>query len=186
MDRSQALEALKATGTRLEGAGVIDQITVILGGAVAAMVTAGVRASRATHDCDVLASEPDEQWHVVHAAAVEVGGQRGLSTEWLNRDARMYAHLLPLGWRKRCQVVGQFGPLTVLAISRRDLMAMKLMGAPIRPQDLEDLLAMRPTPADVVFLHEHLDRLEAESLAGETRDNERAILRYLEQSREQR
>ena len=184
MDRTQAIEALKTTGTRVEQAGVVDQVTVILGGAVAAMVTAGLPASRATHDCDVLASEPDEQWAAVHRAAIDVAGQRGLPADWLNRDARMYAHLLPLGWRERCQAVGRFGPLNVLAIGRRDLMAMKLTGAPVRPQDLEDILAMQPTPADVAFLHEHLDRLDAESLSGETHDNERGILRNLEQSHE--
>lgn len=182
MDRTQAIEALKATGTRLERAGGVDRVTVILGGAVAAMVTAGLPASRATHDCDVLASEPDEQWQAVQQAAGEVAGQRGLPTDWLNRGARMYAHLLPLGWRGRCQAVGQFGPLTVLAISRRDLMAMKLMGAAVRPQDLEDILAMQPTAADVTFLHEHLDRLDAESLTGEGHDAERAILHDLEQA----
>lgn len=182
MDRTQAIEALKATGTRLERAGVVDRVTVILGGAVAAMVTAGLPASRATHDCDVLASEPDEQWQAVQQAAGEVARQRGLPADWLNRDARMYAHLLPLGWRGRCQTVGQFGPLTVLAISRRDLMAMKLMGAAVRPQDLEDILAMRPTAADVTFLHEHLNRLDAESLTGEGHDAERAILHDLEQA----
>ena len=47
MDRTQAIDALKATGTHLERAGVADRPTVILAGAVAAMVTAGLSASRA-------------------------------------------------------------------------------------------------------------------------------------------
>ena len=64
-------------------------------------------------------------------------------------------------------------------------MAMKLMGAAVRPQDLEDILAMRPTATDIAFLHEHLDHLDAESLTGETHDTERAILHDLEQADEQ-
>ncbi len=185
MDRMQAIEALKATGIRLEQAGVVDGVTVALGGAVAAMITAGLPASRVTHDCDVLASEPDEKWQAVQQAACEVAGQRGLPTDWLNRDARMYAHLLPLGWRDRCQAVGQFGPLTVLAISRLDLMAMKLMGAAVRPQDLEDIMAMQPMATDITFLHDHLNRLNAESLTGEQHAVERAILLDLEKRHEQ-
>jgi hypothetical protein len=94
----------------------------------------------------------------------------------------MYAHLLPIGWRNRCQQVGQFGPMQVLAISRLDLLAMKLMGAAVRPQDLEDILALKPAPKDFAFLYQHLDRLDAESLSRETHDTERAILRELEGS----
>ena len=59
-------------------------------------------------------------------------------------------------------------------------MAMKLMGAPVRPQDLEDIIAMRPTADDIAFLHEYLDRLDAESLTRETHDAPRAILDDLE------
>jgi len=180
MDRTQAIEALKATGARLDRAGKVQGVTVILGGAVAAMVTAGMSASRVTHDCDVIVSEPDDQWQSVQQAAQEVAAQRGLPPDWLNRDAGMYAYLLPLGWRERCQAVGQFGPLEVLAISRRDLMAMKLMGAAVHPQDLEDIVAMRPTAEDVTFLHKHLDRLDGESLSGEPHVAQRNILRSLE------
>lgn len=144
------------------------------------MVVADLPATRVTHDCDVLVSEPDAGWVVVREAAQQVAEKRGLPAEWLNRDNRMYAHLLPIGWRKRCELVGRFGPLEVLAIGRRDLMAMKLMGAPVRPQDLEDIIAMRPTTDDIAFLREHLNRLDAESLTRETHDAPHAILDDLE------
>jgi hypothetical protein len=179
MDRTQAIGALRQTGERLARTTQPDPVTVILGGAVAAMVVADLPAARVTQDCDVLASEPDAGWAAVREAAKHVAGQRGLPINWLNRDSRRYAHLLPMGWRKRCRPVGRFGPLEVLAIGRRDLMAMKLMGAPMRPQDLEDLVAIRPTAADLAFLHAHLDRLEAESLSHETHDAPRAILNEL-------
>ena len=180
MDRTQAIAALQQTGDLLAQTAHNDSVTVILGGAVAAMVVANLPATRVTHDCDVVASEPDAGWVVVHEAARQVAAKRGLPVDWLNRDSHMYAHLLPIGWRKRCEAVGRFGPLEVLAIGRRDLLALKIIGAPKRPQDLEDIIAMRPTADDIAFLREHLDRLDAESLTGETHDAPRAILDELE------
>lgn len=180
MDRTQAIAALQQTGNLLAQAAPSGRVTLILGGAVAAMVVADLPATRVTHDCDVVESEPESGWETVHQAARQVAQKRGLPVAWLNRDSRMYAHLLPIGWRKRCETVGRFGPLDVLAIGRRDLMAMKLMGAPVRPQDLEDIIAMRPTAEDIAFLHKHLDRLDAESLIRETHDASRAILNDLE------
>ncbi|HAI13594.1 MAG TPA: hypothetical protein DCM28_17945 [Phycisphaerales bacterium] len=182
MDRTQATSALKQTGKLLQESGHRDTVIVILGGSVAAMSVANMPATRVTHDCDVLVSEPNDQWQVVQAASQQIAKQNGLPENWLNHDSRMYAHLLPIGWRSRCEEVGTFGPLHVLAISRLDLMAMKLMGTPVRPQDLEDILAMKPTKDDLKFLHQHLDRLDEESYTRETHDNERAILKELEES----
>jgi len=180
MDHTQAIKALTQTGKQLQQASKNIPMRVILGGAVAAMAVAGMPVSRVTHDCDVLTSEPDDQWEAIHQAAQRVAEQQGLPKEWLNRDSRMYVHFLPVGWRNRCQLIGTFGPMQVLAISRLDLLAMKLMGAIVRPQDLEDMLALKPTKKDFVFLHKHLDRLDAESLTRETYDTQRAILRELE------
>ena len=180
MDRTQAIAALQKTGNLLEKTARNDSVTVIVGGAVAAMVVADLPGTRVTHDCDVVVSEPDAGWETVREAARQIAEKRGLPVDWLNRDSRMYAHLLPIGWRQRCEMVGRFGPLEVLAIGRRDLMTMKLMGAPVRPQDLEDIIAMRPTAEDIAILHEHLDRLDAESLTRETHDAPRAILDDLE------
>lgn len=182
MNHSQAIEALKHTGELMQQTGHTSDVQIILGGAVAAMVVAKMPDTRVTLDCDVLVSEPDNQWEEVQQAARSVADQYGLPKDWLNRDSRMYAHLLPIGWRNRCQQVGKFGPMQVLAISRLDLLAMKLMGAAVRPQDLEDILALKPIPKDFAFLHKHLDRLDAESLSRETHDTERAILRELEES----
>ncbi|MBL4701441.1 MAG: hypothetical protein JKX85_09305 [Phycisphaeraceae bacterium] len=182
MDHTQAIRALTLTGKQLQQSDKSTKVTIIIGGSVAAMAVADMPVSRVTHDCDVLASERDDQWEAVYQAAQRVAEQQGLPKEWLNRDSRMYAHFLPVGWRSRCQLVGTFGPMQVLAISRLDLLAMKLMGAIVRPQDLEDMLALKPTKKDFVFLHKHLDRLDAESLTRETHDTERAILRELEAS----
>ncbi len=69
--------------------------------------------------------------------------------------------------------------MIVTAVSRRDLMALKLMGAAQRPQDLEDLDAMKPGPDEAAFLHRYLDQSEAESLDHASYDRERALLNEL-------
>ena len=179
MDRNDAIEALRATGDELEASGFTEPVNIVLAGAVAAMVTGGLPASRGTHDCDVVLIDPDDRWNVVRNAARAVARQRRLPPDWFNRDSQMYAYLLPLGWRGRCEAVGSFGPLVVTSVGRRDLLAMKLAGSPVRPQDQDDLVSMKPTTEELTFLEEHLDRLEAESLAGETFEAQRAILDQL-------
>jgi len=57
-DRTQAIAALQQTGKLLAQTAPHDRVTVILGGVVAAMVVADLPVTRATHDCDVLVSEP--------------------------------------------------------------------------------------------------------------------------------
>lgn len=180
MNRFEAIQALRTVGERLAERGLTEPVTVAIGGAVAAMVVGDLPASRSTHDCDVVLVEPEEHWVLLQDAARLAALERDLPPVWLNRDTRMYAHLLPLGWRERCERIGAFGPLVALSISRRDLLAMKLAGAPVRPQDLEDIAAMKPTDDEIILLRRHLDRLEAESLAGETFDAQRAILAHLE------
>lgn len=143
------------------------------------MVVGGLPASRVTQDCDVLAMEPDEQWDVLVQAAQATARSHKLPATWFNRDSRMFVHRLPLGWRKRCESIDHYGPLHVLVISRRDLMAMKLISAITRPQDLQDLQSMNPTPPEIQFMAQHLDRLESESLDRENFDAQRTILKRL-------
>lgn len=179
MDQQIAIEMLQQTGELLDQSVQNERTTIILSGGIAVMVAIGRSPSRFTHDCDVVASEPDDGWARVLLAARRIGIRNQLSPNWLNRDSAMYAHYLPLGWRTRCVPLGVFGPLEVLTIGRQDLMAMKLMGSPSRPQDLEDILELQPAIADLDFLEMHLDRLVAESLANEAFDAQRIILAQL-------
>ena len=50
--------------------------------------------------------------------------------------------------------IGQWGRLRVWAVSRTDLIAMKVLAG--RAQDLEDLRDLRPSPADAGFVREYL------------------------------
>lgn len=121
----------------------------------------------------------DTSWNEVSEAAKEVAHSLKLPETWLNRDCSMYAWCLPLGWQSRCESVETFGPLEVTRIARIDLIAAKIMGAPKRPQDLEDLRDMNPAPAELDFVKEHIDRLESEDLDGRDFADQRGILKVL-------
>jgi len=53
--------------------------------------------------------------------------------------------------------VGHFGRLTVYAAGRLDLIAMKFYAG--RPQDIEDLIDLSPTPDERKFVREHIAQL---------------------------
>lgn len=88
----------------------------------------------------------------------------------------MFGFNLALGWHDRCEEVGKFSPLNVTRISRLDLLAMKLVSAAKRLQDITDLDSMKPTGSELDFLEAHLDRLEREDLDRQTFDRQRSIL----------
>ena len=91
----------------------------------------------------------------------------------------MFAHLLASGWSERQLRVKRFGPLDIWVVSRRDLLALKLMGAAARPQDLEDLDAMKPTAEEKIFLAGYLDEMENDSPDHATFEVQRELLQDL-------
>ena len=176
MSHDNVLKALSETGRRMANLANVEPVRVVVCGAVAGILAGDLSGERQTLDCDVIASDPRDAFANVAHAAAEVAEELDLKPQWLNQDSSMYAHLLPIGWKKRLQRVDRFGPLEVMIVGRRDLLALKLMGAPQRPQDLDDLEEMKPTTAELVFLSEYLDQQEAESVARETYDSQRALL----------
>jgi hypothetical protein len=144
-----------------------------------------LRPNRATADCDVLWLGDDSTWGDIIAAAAEAAAQLQLPSAWLNRDCTMYAWCLPLGWLERCAEVGCFGgrALRVRHISRFDLIAAKLMGAPSRPHDLEDLRDMQPTGPELDASEAHFDRLQREHLDNHEFFEQREIIKFLRSPR---
>lgn len=179
LDRKAALEALRATGQALADSGAAPVRLAVVGG-VAGLLGGLLGPPRTTLDCDVMWTGGDEQlWNAVEEAAQEVGKRLGLQSRWLNRDCRAHAWCLMLGWQRRCEVVGQFGPLEVVRLSRIDLMAAKIVSAPRRPHDLRDIQVMKPTLEELVVIESHLDRLEAEDADGNPFEKQRALLERL-------
>ena len=159
-----AIKALKETGDRLSSD--MQPITLYLVGGLAGMLMELLAPSRTTGDCDVMAIDPDLAWDQVKEAAIAAGEEVGLKEDWLNNKCRIYAWKMPLGWQGRCNELGHFGPLIVRALSRQDLIASKIMGAPKRVQDRADLQELKPTATELDFVEEHLRRVEAETEPG--------------------
>jgi hypothetical protein len=179
LDSNMALVALRATGRALEVDGETEPIVIILAGGVAGLLAGGLAAARTTDDCDVIWSNPREGWGVVEHAARRVADQLGLPPSWLNDSCRMHAWSLPIGWRTRCEPVERIGPLDVLRLARFDLMASKIIAAPQRPHDLEDLIHLRPNREELQELAAHVRRLAAEDLDRRSFKDQLDIIEYL-------
>lgn len=146
---------------------------VIMGGS-AGLLGGGLRRERVTSDCDVGFVEPEEAW-----GAKEVQQRLGLPENWLNRQVEMYSWCLPLGWAGRCEEVERIGTVEIRRLGRVDLICAKVMGAPKRAQDLEDLRDLQPTASELDFVDEHLQRLARESLDNETFKEQRGVVEGL-------
>lgn len=171
---SDVIQALREVAAELPDSS--PPATIVVAGASAAMLGRLLGRGRSTTDCDVMRAEPEEVWAALAAAAAIVGRRVGLRADWLSRDCQMYAWSLPLGWRERCEHVAKLGRLDVLRLSRLDLICAKIMSAPKRPQDMEDLRAMEPEGSDLAFAIANLDRLSAESLDNEGFTDQRGVI----------
>ncbi len=180
LDATQLDRALRETGERLAAEGDTGTVRLYLVGGSAGLLSGWLSGARSTGDVDVTQAEPTEAWEAVTRAAAEVADELGLPATWLNDKCRMYAWCLPLGWKGRCEPLRTFGPLEIWRINRQDFIAAKVVSAPSRPQDYEDLLAVKPTAAELDFTDEHLDRLEQESLdPDQSFEDARAIVESL-------
>ncbi len=128
---------LAARGLRLDA--------VVIGGA--ALELLGV-ISRPTRDCDILhPSLPP----VILAAAREFAQARRVSGEtldddWLNNGPEQLAQVLPAGWEQRTQPAFAGAALELRAPGRLDLLRTKLFALCDRGTDLQDCLALAPSP----------------------------------------
>ncbi|MCA9284851.1 MAG: hypothetical protein KDA22_06545 [Phycisphaerales bacterium] len=155
MNQSSVVAALHAVGERLAyDAPELERVEMVVIGGAAGLLSGSLSPDRTTTDCDVLSVDPSDAKPVVLAAAQAVAEQIGLGETWLNDGGAPWADGLPRGWRDRCREVLRSGPLIVHAIGRVDLMALKLLAG--RAQDIEDLVALQLSPAEVTFLGEHL------------------------------
>lgn len=141
----QALEALGQlcpTGTHV----------VLVGGAALIL---GYGVARTTHDIDVLMASP--RLAEFGRAIDQVADQLDLAKRWINDGAKAYGEVLPDDFRDRLTHIGRFGHLSVDAVSRRDLLLLKLHA--LRPEDLEDVDALAPTSDEIAFVRAQLPRI---------------------------
>lgn len=179
LDQDGVLTALRDTGEALAVAGFPGEVRIVLAGGVAGLLSGLLTAHRTTADCDVLHLDREDAWTQITAAARQIAQANALPPTWLNRDCQQFAHCFPLGWQDRIHDIGRFGPLHVAVVSRFDLMGSKIVSAPKRPQDLTDIIQMKPTPEELKRIEAHLDRLSDEHLDGFDHAPQRSILQAL-------
>lgn len=179
LDRDSVENALRAVGESLQRAGLGGTIDLVVAGGSAVLLGGLLQRGRLTVDCDVVWSGDEATWERISSAAIEVGSTLGLPPRWLSRECSIFIWCLPLGWHERAEPVGMFGPLRVRRLHRRDLMGMKIVSAPRRPQDYLDIESMQPTAADLDWIIDHLDRLASEHLGGEDFRQQRDLVEAL-------
>lgn len=153
-------------------------IEILLVGGAAGMLTGVLPADRTTTDCDIMVYLPEEALSAVEMAAGRVARELDLPDRWLNSDVQIRRDTLPDGWRDRRIMVGVYGRLHIHAVSRPDLIAMKVLAG--RPQDLEDLAALKPRPDELDFVAAYLKDLTSKGTHQEQIERARLILSTLE------
>ena len=154
------------------------EVELLLVGGAAGMLTGLLPPGRTTTDCDVMAFVPEAAMGAVELAARQVAGELGLAATWLNSNVQLRRDALPDDWQRRRVWIGTWGQLRVFAVSRVDLIAMKVLAG--RVQDLEDIRSMRPRSDDVEFVRRYLDGLPVKGTTPEQVDEAREVLESLE------
>lgn len=123
---------------------------VVIGGA--ALNLLGV-VHRTTKDCDIL--HPALPEAVVDAAKEFAALRRAdgdvLADDWLNNGPQSLAALLPEGWQQRLVGVFEGEAIVLRSLGRLDLLRSKVFSLCDRALDLNDCVALGPTPEE---LHE--------------------------------
>jgi len=119
--------------------------------------------SRETKDVDVIDPEiPND----IKLLAQEFAKQASdnLIQDWINNGPSSMRDKLPEGWQKRLQTIFSGKALTLLTLSRTDLLATKLQGLGDRGErgpDWNDIKAMKPTTAEMLEALEWAEQQDA-------------------------
>jgi hypothetical protein len=144
--------ALWAALTRL-GSTLREPASLTLGGSAALLLTGML--DRLTDDGDVVESSVDFGRLLDAVRTVEVVEQT--PSGWLNTSIQAYTHVLPDDFRTRLVRLPLLQQLDVSVLGRSDVILMKVYAH--RPRDLQDLLAVTPTPEELAFVEQSMPRI---------------------------
>lgn len=150
---------------------------LIVGGA-AGMITGVFPPTRTTTDVDVMIYAPDAAMSAIECTAEQLAPSLELELGWLNSQVQLRRDLLPPEWRSRRIFVGVWGRLHVSAISRPDLIAMKIVAG--RTQDLEDIQDMGIRTDEVTFVQAYLKQLPSQGTPQDQIEAAHRLLRNVE------
>ena len=146
LDASQILVLFTALGRMLQAQGLVVNIHVVGGAAIALTL----KDDRVTQDVDAIVTDHSAPFH---AAARQVAREYGVSERWIEDDVSEFVSRTPLGAETEITLPG----LRVFVASPEHLLAMKTRAATTRmtPRDSDDL----------VFLADHLGLDSPEQIA---------------------
>ena len=174
MDKHGIDRALRALGEHLDWHSDVD-ITLV--GGAALMLTGQVDRRRVTTDCDVIDYLPQEAMAAVEIAGEKVADELGLDHDWLNSKVQIRLDTLPDGWKERRIHCRDFGRLRVFALSRPDLIAMKVIAN--RGQDRQDLDEIKVRHDEAEFVRNYLDGLADKGTKQDQINDARLVLESL-------
>lgn len=142
-------KSLRAALRRL-GLTLRESASLTLGGSAALVLTGAL--DRLTDDGDVVESSVDFATLLEAVRKVEV--IELAPPGWLNTSIQAYTHVLPADYRSRLVHLPRMGQLDVSLLGRPDVLLMKTYAH--RPRDLQDLLAVAPTDAELAFVEQQI------------------------------
>lgn len=116
---------------------------IIIGGA--AMQLLGL-TDRVTKDCDVLSPKITTE---LRDAANDFAKAHELAENWLNNGPETLIRDLPDGWKKNLVVLYEGKNLKLFTLARLDFLRSKLYAFIDRGIDLQDLLKLKPSKAEI-------------------------------------
>ncbi len=121
---------------------------VVVGGTALSLL--GV-VSRQTRDCDVLDPQIPED---VKSAARDFAASRraageSLDDDWFNNGPASLTRQLPDGWKERLEQVFAGKALILNSLGRSELLMSKLFALCDRGVDIQDCIALGPTPDEL-------------------------------------
>lgn len=149
--------ALRRLGELLEPYGVATEIALV--GGAAGLLSYQLTPELTTKDCDMIICRPGAAEDRLMSHARDVATELGMDDQWLNGDIQIAADKMPDGWDARKVEVLRCGLLAVHAISRVDLIAMKILSG--RDVDIEHLHLLQPDRHELDFSRAYLDEVLA-------------------------
>lgn len=136
---------------------------VVIGGAALNLLDV---IDRPTRDVDVLHPLlPDAIAGAARAFSAEVrAAGEILRDDWLNNGPASLVDVLPAGWQERVQPAFTGSAIVLHALGRADLLKTKLFALCDRGEDLDDCVALRPTPEELAEALPWVERQDANEL----------------------
>lgn len=147
MDINQAVKELDVI-IRAKG---LSYVLYICGGAQ--LVFLGY-STRRTEDVDLIHDQIDQP---LRNASVVVAQKLGIQEDWLNNKVSSLGKRLGRGWKKKTVVLFEGTAITLMGLSRQDLISSKLHAVIDRKgEDYNDLIFLRPSVEEIEVAREYV------------------------------